>query len=91
MWNIREAKSKFSKVVSMAQEEPQTITNRGHAHAVIVSAKEFETMKNELKHLKKILKKSQGKKIQRMITKSFEEANVEVLDFETPTRPLPEF
>ena len=93
MWNIREAKSKFSEVLSLAQQEPQTITNRGNAYAVIINAKELEDMKNELKALKKILKKSQGKKLLQKISKSLEEeAGIEELSFEkTPNRTLPEF
>ncbi len=40
-WKIAEAKQQLSKVVQLAQTEPQTLQRRDEAVAVIVSAEEY--------------------------------------------------
>jgi len=40
-WQLQEAKAKFSKVVRMAEIEPQVVTMRGRPVAVIVSQQEY--------------------------------------------------
>lgn len=44
-WHLQDAKNQFSKVVRKAQTDgPQTVTVRGKAAAVIVSAEEYERL-----------------------------------------------
>lgn len=92
MWNVRDAKSRFSELLTLAQSEPQTITNRGQVQAVVVNAKKFEMMTKDLRELRKLLKKQNTLKLQNEIQLAFEEAGVDEIDFKnTPSRPLPEF
>ena len=41
MWQLQEAKAKFSEVVRMAETEPQIVTMRGRPAVVIVSQQEY--------------------------------------------------
>ena len=41
MWQLQEAKAKFSQVVRMAESEPQVVTMRGRPVAVIISQQEY--------------------------------------------------
>ena len=42
-WSVAEAKAKFSKLIGRAQSDgPQTITRRGRAAVVVVSAEEWD-------------------------------------------------
>jgi len=41
MWQLQEAKAKFSEVVRMAETEPQVVTMRGRPAVVIVSQREY--------------------------------------------------
>lgn len=46
LWQLQEAKNRFSQVVNRALEEgPQTITRRGKEVVVVISSEEFEEMK----------------------------------------------
>ena len=45
-WHLQDAKNNLSKVVQKARNEgPQTITLRGKAAAVLLSAEEYERLK----------------------------------------------
>jgi prevent-host-death family protein len=45
-WQIQEAKTHFSEVIERAQKEgPQTITRHGKPRAVVMSADEYEVMR----------------------------------------------
>ena len=44
-WNIASAKQQFSEVVRLTAEEPQAIYNRDKPVAVLVSAEDFEEIK----------------------------------------------
>lgn len=41
-WSVAEAKAKFSEVIDRAASQPQTITRKGRAAAVVVSVEEWE-------------------------------------------------
>jgi prevent-host-death family protein len=41
-WSVAEAKARFSEVLDLAREAPQTITRNGRRAAVIVSVEEWE-------------------------------------------------
>jgi prevent-host-death family protein len=43
-WTLREAKSKFSEVVRLAQHRPQRVTNRGQDAVVVLSAAEYDRL-----------------------------------------------
>jgi prevent-host-death family protein len=45
IWQLQEAKSKFSQVINMADHEPQEITKNGKTVAFIVSSRDFEAYK----------------------------------------------
>lgn len=44
-WNIANAKQRFSEVVRLSAEEPQTIYNRDRPVAVLISADDFEAFR----------------------------------------------
>ncbi|WP_206456241.1 type II toxin-antitoxin system prevent-host-death family antitoxin [Aurantimonas marina] len=47
-WILQDAKNKFSAVVEAALNgRPQRVTRRGEAAVVVVSAKEFDAMKDQ--------------------------------------------
>ena len=41
IWQLQEAKAKFSEVVRMAESEPQIVTMRGRPAVVIISQREY--------------------------------------------------
>jgi len=41
VWQLQEAKAKFSEVIRMTETEPQVVTMRGQPIAVIVSQREY--------------------------------------------------
>jgi len=41
IWQLQEAKAKFSEVVRMAESKPQVVTMRGRPAAVIISQREY--------------------------------------------------
>jgi prevent-host-death family protein len=44
-WQLQDAKNRFSEVVKRARDEgPQTVTVHGQRAAVVVSAREFDTL-----------------------------------------------
>ena len=92
MWSIRDAKSRLSELIALAEENPQTISNRGNPQAVLVNIREYENMKDQLQKLKKFMKRQRVNALQEKIYKSFDEECATSVEFEkTPTRPLPEF
>src|SRR5262249_37527675 len=49
LWQLRDAKARFSEVVQRAHEEgPQRVTVRGKKEVVVVTADEFRKLKGEL-------------------------------------------
>lgn len=49
MWQLRDAKARFSEVVQRAHEEgPQRVTVRGKKEVVVVTADEFRKLKGEV-------------------------------------------
>ena len=47
-WAFQDAKAKLSEVIRASEQEPQRITVRGEDKAYVVSAKEFQRMKNAI-------------------------------------------
>ncbi|WP_428490701.1 type II toxin-antitoxin system Phd/YefM family antitoxin [Rhodopila sp.] len=46
-WQLQDAKNRFSEVVKRARDDgPQTVTVHGQRAAVVVSAREFDTLSN---------------------------------------------
>jgi len=91
-WTVSEAKAKLSEVIDKARNEPQTILNRGHKVAVILEAAQFESLENELKSLKQLMKRQRIRSAQEKMRRSCEEAGIDQLVIETtPARPLPSF
>jgi prevent-host-death family protein len=46
-WQVQQAKTHFSEVIERAQSEgPQTITKHGKPRAVVLSATEYEALRN---------------------------------------------
>jgi len=41
VWQLQEAKAKFSEVIRMTETEPQVVTMRGRPVAVVVSQQEY--------------------------------------------------
>jgi len=41
VWQLQEAKAKFSEVIRMSETEPQVVTMRGQPVAVVVSQQEY--------------------------------------------------
>lgn len=55
-WQLQTAKAKFSELVQKATEEgPQTVTRRGKPAVVVLSAEQFELMKQRQIDLKDLL------------------------------------
>ena len=49
-WTIREARDQFSKLVNAAEAgDPQFVTRRGRAAAVVLSRGEYDRLLNEIK------------------------------------------
>lgn len=47
-WQLQEAKNRFSEVVRKATEEgPQTVTKHGKESVVVLSVKDYQTMKKK--------------------------------------------
>lgn len=44
-WTLREAKSRFSEVVRLAQHRPQRVTSRGQAAVVVLSVAEYDRLR----------------------------------------------
>jgi prevent-host-death family protein len=44
-WTLREAKARFSEVVRLAQKGPQFVTSRGQAAVVVLSAVEYDRLR----------------------------------------------
>ena len=55
-WQLQEAKNRFSEVIKMAANSPQSITLRGEPVAVIISIKSYEKLTKPKKSLVEILK-----------------------------------
>jgi prevent-host-death family protein len=48
IWQLQEAKQKFSQLVRRAMEEgPQTVTRHGEEAVVVISAREFRRLKGQ--------------------------------------------
>jgi len=48
IWQLQEAKSRFSEVVDLSlREGPQTVTRRGEAAVVVLSVKEYRRLTGE--------------------------------------------
>lgn len=45
-WSIQDAKNRFSEVVEAARHKPQAVTKHGKPAVVVVSADEYERLKN---------------------------------------------
>lgn len=45
IWSIHEAKNRFSAVIEAARRKPQMVTKHGRPTAVVVSAEEYERLK----------------------------------------------
>jgi len=50
IWSVSQAKARFSEVVDAAQSHPQKIANRGKDIAIVMSMKEYASLR-ELKDL----------------------------------------
>lgn len=60
-WQVQEAKMKLSSLIAMAKKTPQLITLRGNPEVVVLSAQEYEKLKNPNMSLLKIMQKCPGK------------------------------
>ena len=59
VWQLQEAKNKFSEVVEKALHHgPQTITRRGQRTVVVVSAVEYDKLADRTKSLVSFLQES---------------------------------
>ena len=57
VWQLQEAKARFSELVQKAMDEgPQTVTRRGKPSVVVLSAEQFELMKKRQISLKDLLR-----------------------------------
>lgn len=45
VWTLREAKARFSEVVRLAQKSPQRVTSRGQAAVIILSATDYDRLR----------------------------------------------
>ena len=55
IWQLQEAKNRFSEVIKMAANAPQSITLRGEPVAVIISMQSYEKLIKPKKSLVEIL------------------------------------
>ena len=56
IWQIQQAKARFSEMVDRARKEgPQTVTRHGIAVAVLVPAEEYQRLRSGGKKLKALL------------------------------------
>jgi prevent-host-death family protein len=56
IWQLQEAKQKFSQLVRRALEEgPQTVTRHGEEAVVVISAREFRRLAGKKPDLKEVL------------------------------------
>ncbi len=46
VWPVQDAKARFSEVLRAAESEPQTITRHGEEVGVLLSAGEYQRLKN---------------------------------------------
>jgi antitoxin Phd len=44
-WSVQEAKNRFSEVIEAARRRPQTVTKHGKPAVVVVSAAEYERLR----------------------------------------------
>jgi prevent-host-death family protein len=56
IWQLQEAKAKFSQLVQKAMDEgPQTVTRHGKEAVVVLSAEEYQKLKERRPSLKEVL------------------------------------
>jgi prevent-host-death family protein len=55
-WTLREAKARFSEVVRLAQHRAQCVTNRGQDAVVILSAAEYDRLRQRKRSKSSLLK-----------------------------------
>lgn len=48
-WSVQEAKNRFSEVVQAAQKRPQLVTKHGKAAVVVLSAEQYERLRQCMK------------------------------------------
>jgi prevent-host-death family protein len=48
-WSVQEAKNRFSEVVQAAQKRPQLVTKHGKAAVVVLSAQQYERLRQCMK------------------------------------------
>ncbi len=61
IWQLQEAKNKFSEVVEKAQTQgPQTISRRGKNMAIVISYEDFQRGVRPKKDLKQVFKEFRG-------------------------------
>lgn len=48
-WSVQDAKNQFSAVVKAAKRAPQTVTKHGKPAVVVVSADDYERLRNVVK------------------------------------------
>ena len=48
-WSVQEAKNRLSEVIQAAQKRPQLVTKHGKAAVVVVSAEQYERLRQGMK------------------------------------------
>lgn len=57
-WQSQEAKAKFSELIRLVKKEPQLITVRGQAEAVLVSKQYYDTVMHTEENFVEFMQKS---------------------------------
>lgn len=55
MWQLQDAKSKFSRVVDLARSTPQVISKHGVAAVVVISVEEYQRLTTPKRSLYDVL------------------------------------
>ncbi|MBA8666525.1 type II toxin-antitoxin system Phd/YefM family antitoxin [Holosporaceae bacterium 'Namur'] len=58
IWQLQEAKAKFSELVKLTQYEPQIVSIRGKEEVIVLSVKEYNYLKGAKPSLTELMQQS---------------------------------
>ncbi len=58
IWQLQEAKAKFSELVKLTRYEPQIVSIRGKEEVIILSVKEYNYLKGDKPSLTELMQQS---------------------------------
>lgn len=63
IWQLQEAKAKFSELVKLTKHEPQIVSIRGKEEVIVLSIEEYNSLKGDKPSLVELLQHSPLKKV----------------------------